>query len=233
MSSHYETLNVTRDAEDVVIESAYRALMKRYHPDKTNGDPVAAERAKEINAAYSTLRDPESRARYDRSLRRDAPPPRPKPQTQPDSPPRPQPQTTRPAEPTARYDPSPRDKSKPRNGIVAAVFIGLSLLIGIGAIGSLSGGGASSSAPNTADPAATLGTNDAGTGAAAAQARISGANDRVENRRRSDVADGPEPQSAKPATAPESLADPSTGGDASIVEGDQPPPPPKDLEGLY
>ena len=43
MSNHYETLNVTRDAEAIVIESAYRALMKRYHPDKTNGDPIAAE----------------------------------------------------------------------------------------------------------------------------------------------------------------------------------------------
>lgn len=50
-----------------MIRAAYRALMRRYHPD---ADPSneAAQRAQAINAAYSILSDPEKRARYDGSL---------------------------------------------------------------------------------------------------------------------------------------------------------------------
>lgn len=50
-----------------MIRAAYRALMRRYHPD---ADPSSegAQRAQAINAAYSVLSDPEKRARYDGSL---------------------------------------------------------------------------------------------------------------------------------------------------------------------
>ncbi|HEX4739624.1 MAG TPA: J domain-containing protein [Allosphingosinicella sp.] len=63
--NHYAILNVAPDAEPVVIEAAYRALMKKYHPDQ--GAPVAASgpSATEINAAFAVLRDPERRAEYD------------------------------------------------------------------------------------------------------------------------------------------------------------------------
>ena len=60
----YRILQVDPAAEDVVIHAAYRALMKRHHPD-AGGASEAAER---LNAAYATLRDPAARARYDRSL---------------------------------------------------------------------------------------------------------------------------------------------------------------------
>jgi hypothetical protein len=65
--THYDTLNVSPDAEIVVIEAAYRALMKRYHPDQgaaaaAAGGPSAAA----INEAYAVLRDPAQRAAYDR-----------------------------------------------------------------------------------------------------------------------------------------------------------------------
>ncbi len=48
-----------------MIQAAYRALMRRYHPD---ADPSveAAERAQAVNAAYAVLGDPDKRARYDR-----------------------------------------------------------------------------------------------------------------------------------------------------------------------
>ena len=64
---HYGVLGVSPTSEDVVIRAAYRALMRRYHPD---ADPSseASQRAQAINAAYSVLSDPEKRARYDGSL---------------------------------------------------------------------------------------------------------------------------------------------------------------------
>ena len=76
---YYAILGVTPASEDVVIRAAYRALMRRYHPD---ADPSsdASRRAQEINTAYAVLSDPEERARYDGSLaareliRRDPPP---------------------------------------------------------------------------------------------------------------------------------------------------------------
>ena len=64
--SLYDILNVSPDAELVVIEAAYRALMKKYHPDQAagaaaSGGPSAAD----INKAFAVLRDPERRAEYD------------------------------------------------------------------------------------------------------------------------------------------------------------------------
>jgi curved DNA-binding protein CbpA len=64
--SHYDTLNVSPDAELVVVEAAYRALMKKYHPDQ--GPPAeGGASAADINLAYSVLRDSGRRAEYDRT----------------------------------------------------------------------------------------------------------------------------------------------------------------------
>ena len=60
----YEILNVSPSAEPAVIEAAYRALMKKYHPDQGTGAD-GGRSATEINAAYAVLKDPERRARYD------------------------------------------------------------------------------------------------------------------------------------------------------------------------
>ena len=62
--SLYQILNVSADAEPVVIEAAYRALMKKYHPDQ--GASGEQSEAAEINGAFAILRDPERRAQYDR-----------------------------------------------------------------------------------------------------------------------------------------------------------------------
>jgi hypothetical protein len=64
--NHYQILNVAPDAEPVVIEAAYRALMKKYHPDHSVAMAAPGPSAAEINRAYATLRDPERRADYDR-----------------------------------------------------------------------------------------------------------------------------------------------------------------------
>jgi curved DNA-binding protein CbpA len=65
----YTVLNVSHDAEQEVIEAAYRALMKKYHPDRSSDGAISAARATEINQAYTILRDPTQRAAYDRDER--------------------------------------------------------------------------------------------------------------------------------------------------------------------
>jgi len=62
-------LQVTRDAEPEVIERAYKALARKYHPDRASADPVTAKRTMQrINEAYGILGDPLKRARYDATL---------------------------------------------------------------------------------------------------------------------------------------------------------------------
>ena len=58
---HYSVLGVTPASEDVVIRVAYRALMRRYHPD-ADSSAEAAEKAREINEAYRVVSDPDRRA---------------------------------------------------------------------------------------------------------------------------------------------------------------------------
>jgi len=53
---YYSILGVSREAPDFVIQAAYRALAKKYHPDPYKGDKKEAEsKIREINEAYSTL----------------------------------------------------------------------------------------------------------------------------------------------------------------------------------
>ncbi|MGQ9494224.1 MAG: tetratricopeptide repeat protein [Anaerolineae bacterium] len=64
IADYYRVLQVDPDAEQEVIEAAYRRLAQKYHPD-TSKAADAAERMKKINIAYETLRDPVKRAVYD------------------------------------------------------------------------------------------------------------------------------------------------------------------------
>src|SRR6516165_9857862 len=66
MRDPYEILGVQKTDSDAAIRSAYRKLAKRHHPDVNPGKPEAAERFKEISAAYDILGDKDKRARYDR-----------------------------------------------------------------------------------------------------------------------------------------------------------------------
>ncbi|MFD1789703.1 DnaJ family molecular chaperone [Sphingomonas floccifaciens] len=54
MRNAFEILGLQPDAEPEVVDAAYRALMKKYHPDRAGG--VEAERAQAINAAYSAIK---------------------------------------------------------------------------------------------------------------------------------------------------------------------------------
>lgn len=62
----YAVLGVKRDASDKDIRGAYRKLARKHHPDVNPGDRKAEETFKEINAAYDVLKDPETRAKYDK-----------------------------------------------------------------------------------------------------------------------------------------------------------------------
>lgn len=65
---YYKILGVIREAEDVVIQGAYRALAQRYHPDKfPDGAAESYERMAEINEAYRILSDATLRAQYDQN----------------------------------------------------------------------------------------------------------------------------------------------------------------------
>lgn len=62
----YARLEVPVDASFETIEVAWRALLKRHHPDVAGSAPDADERAKRINVAHDWLSDPDLRSRYDR-----------------------------------------------------------------------------------------------------------------------------------------------------------------------
>lgn len=61
---YYDVLNVAPTATAMEIRAAYRALVKRWHPD-CNRHPRATARLQEINEAYDCLKDPSRRAVYD------------------------------------------------------------------------------------------------------------------------------------------------------------------------
>lgn len=73
MKTHYALLGLTRDADADAIKKAFRREIARYHPDKlahlgTDFQDMAAVRARELTAAYSTLNNVALRAAYDATL---------------------------------------------------------------------------------------------------------------------------------------------------------------------
>lgn len=63
----YARLGVPRDASPEAIELAWRALLRKHHPDIAGPDGL--ELSKRINVAHDWLSDPDLRRRYDREHR--------------------------------------------------------------------------------------------------------------------------------------------------------------------
>jgi len=68
---HYKLLGVSYQATPAEIKRAYRAAMKRSHPDRLAADQrVEAEaHARALNEAYAVLSKPEAKLRYDQQLK--------------------------------------------------------------------------------------------------------------------------------------------------------------------
>lgn len=66
MTDPYATLGVSKSASEKEIRSAYRGLVKKYHPDRNPDNAKAEERFKAVSKAYEIVGDKEKRARFDR-----------------------------------------------------------------------------------------------------------------------------------------------------------------------
>ena len=58
MNDPYSVLGVSKDASEDEINRAYRRLAKKYHPDLNPGNPEAARKMNEVNAAYEQIKNP-------------------------------------------------------------------------------------------------------------------------------------------------------------------------------
>jgi curved DNA-binding protein CbpA len=70
--NHYETLGLRQDADAESVRRAYLSQVALCHPDRLERGSAAwsaaNERLRDLNEAYSTLKDPKRRAQYDRSM---------------------------------------------------------------------------------------------------------------------------------------------------------------------
>lgn len=66
MKDYYAVLGVPRTATEADIKKAYRKLARQLHPDVAG--PDAAEKFKEVGAAYEVLGNADKRAMYDRGV---------------------------------------------------------------------------------------------------------------------------------------------------------------------
>ncbi len=62
----YELLGVRKSASALEIRRAFQKRARALHPDLNPGDPVAAERFREVARAFEVLSDPQRRGAYDR-----------------------------------------------------------------------------------------------------------------------------------------------------------------------
>jgi curved DNA-binding protein len=63
---YYEALGIPRTASQKEVQSAFRKLARKLHPDVNPGDKDAERRFKEVSEAHDVLSDPEKRKMYDR-----------------------------------------------------------------------------------------------------------------------------------------------------------------------
>ena len=64
-SDYYDTLGVSKNADEAELKKAYRRYAMKYHPDRNQGDTKSEEKFKEVKEAYDVLSDSQKRAAYD------------------------------------------------------------------------------------------------------------------------------------------------------------------------
>jgi hypothetical protein len=135
VKDYYDILQVSPNAEQEVIEAAYKRLARKYHPD-INRDPTAADRMRELNEAYEVLGDPRRRAQYDAAFagaraRPGARRPEEKGTPPPPGPPPPPRPTGRPKEPHAPAFEEPGAKGHRLRPVWLALASGLLLVLAV------------------------------------------------------------------------------------------------------
>ena len=75
LKDYYHILRVSRTADAAAIRKAWLNRARECHPDHHPDDPLAEEQFKEVQEAWSVLRDPDSKARYDFQPGFNSPPP--------------------------------------------------------------------------------------------------------------------------------------------------------------
>ncbi len=65
VESLFDVLEISPAASEEVIRAAHKALMAKYHPDRTGND----ERCQQIGEAFNVLSDAKARARYEKEFR--------------------------------------------------------------------------------------------------------------------------------------------------------------------
>lgn len=63
---YYKILEVSKTATDKEIKTAFRKLVRKYHPDLNPDNKEAEAKFKEVNEANEVLSDPEKRKKYDK-----------------------------------------------------------------------------------------------------------------------------------------------------------------------
>ena len=59
----YNILGIPRNSTPDEIKKAYKKLALQYHPDK-NKDPGAEDKFKDLQEAYTVLKDPQKKGKY-------------------------------------------------------------------------------------------------------------------------------------------------------------------------
>lgn len=170
MKDYYKILRVAPDASTEVIQMAYKALAKKYHPDLNPGQEEAAqEKMKDVNEAYEILSDKDKRWQYDQIYYRQEKTEQKTSYSAPEPPKGAQSHSAQSkGEQTsaAPVDPTPEDKEKVSSGKGCAktgcgclvVFVVLFILIGL--FGGSSSDNDSDKKPSSSDTASVTATSE-------------------------------------------------------------------------
>ena len=63
---YYNVLGIARNASQAEIQTAYRELARKYHPDLNPDDNTAQDKFKKVQRAYDVLNDTNKREMFDR-----------------------------------------------------------------------------------------------------------------------------------------------------------------------